>query len=181
MRDLRDIYQNPHPAFDVYPLEQNLTIWKVVVRCNSTSNNSTNSSKKPLLCCVYFRDRYPNVAPEIQFSSPISHPIINPASGWVDPLWLNRNWTPHTTIHSLFHSLYSTLHHTPFATLSHASWLKSVQSTLARSTKQNRPHQISVAAADHAEPARRIVEKRVYASIKPLVEDDSRCRKRMKL
>jgi ubiquitin-protein ligase len=108
MRELRNLHQNPHPAFDIYPSESDLTFWKVVITTTTTTTTGIQVIRG--LIYIYFCGNYPIVAPEIRFISPVQHPAIKP-SGWVCNNFLNQNWTPQTSVHTLLHILYNTFTH----------------------------------------------------------------------
>lgn len=104
MKEMREVQQKPHPAFDVYPSEKDLSFWKVVVQ----GPVGTPYADGVFLFYIHFKREYPDIAPEIRFVTRIRHANIN-SYGRVCMSLLDRNWTPETTVSTLFLALYSLL------------------------------------------------------------------------
>jgi len=104
MREMRHLLTNPHPAFDIYPSETDLTFWKIVV----AGPDSTPYREGVFLMFLHFKGEYPDIAPELRFVTKILHVNCN-AYGRVCMSLLDRNWTPETTVETILLAVYSLL------------------------------------------------------------------------
>lgn len=110
MRELRELSERPHPAFDIYPSENNLESWKVVM----TAPDNTSYAGGTFLFCMDFRGgRYPLVPPSICFVTPICHPLVG-TDGVVCREWLEKGWTCSTSIELLLQRIYGLLRNKSF-------------------------------------------------------------------
>jgi ubiquitin-protein ligase/uncharacterized protein YegL len=102
MQQMRLLTKNPHPAFDIYPTEDDLTFWKVIME----GPDSTPYKDGVWQLYIHFAGDYPNVAPIARFVTPIRHCNVN-GSGRICYSLLDRNWSPETTIITILQGIYS--------------------------------------------------------------------------
>ena len=63
----------PHQAFEVFPSDENMHFWKVIL----TGPASTPYSGGCWLLSIFFPNNYPSIAPKVRFVTPIRHCNIN--------------------------------------------------------------------------------------------------------
>ncbi|KAH7403530.1 hypothetical protein BKA64DRAFT_669265 [Cadophora sp. MPI-SDFR-AT-0126] len=104
LTEIRNILANPHPHYDIYVSETNMSFWKIIVQGPPDSAYSTGTFS------IYLdmEQDYPAFPPKCRFTTPIYHPNIN-RHGKVCHSILNRNWTSDTTNLQLINTIYSLL------------------------------------------------------------------------
>ncbi|CAM9335653.1 unnamed protein product [Laminaria digitata] len=103
-REMMNMIKNPHPAFEVFPSDNDMCFWKAIV----TGPESTPYKGGCWMVNVYFPPNYPSVAPDLRFNTPIRHCNIN-AHGRVCHSLLDRSWTPSTSVSSILGCVYGLL------------------------------------------------------------------------
>ncbi|PVH87391.1 hypothetical protein DL98DRAFT_448903 [Cadophora sp. DSE1049] len=104
LTEIRNILANPHPHYDIYVSETNMSFWKIIVQGPPDSAYSTGTFS------IYLdmEQDYPAFPPKCRFTTPIYHPNIN-RHGKVCHSILDRNWTSDTTNLQLINTIYSLL------------------------------------------------------------------------
>ena len=102
--EIRSIVANPHPHYDVYLSESNMSFWKVVMQGPPESAYSTGT----FVLYIDMEEDYPAFPPKCRFTTPIYHPNIN-RHGKVCHSILDRNWTSDTSNLQLINTIYSLL------------------------------------------------------------------------
>ena len=103
-KEITQLIKHPHPAVDIFPSDENITFWKVLI----TGPDSTPYRDCTYLVTINFKSSYPLTAPEIRFVTSILHPNIN-FQGRVCHSIFDRNWSPDITIKTLLEVLYGLL------------------------------------------------------------------------
>ena len=75
--ELRRISNNPHPSIDIYPCEDDVRFWRVVME-GPRDDASCPYGCGVWMLYVHFPVKYPIVSPEIRFVTPIRHCNVNP-------------------------------------------------------------------------------------------------------
>lgn len=101
MKELRALAKAPHPNFDIYPAQENIAFWRVVMEVDEGSHYSGGT----WLLYAEFPPEYPLKAPEIRFITPIRHSNVN-QYGKICHSIFNRNWTADTTMHTVLQCVY---------------------------------------------------------------------------
>lgn len=101
MRELSSLCKEPHPNFDVYPTQDNIGFWRLVMEIDEGSHYSGGT----WLLYAEFPPEYPAKAPEIRFVTPIRHSNVN-QYGKICHSIFNRNWTADTTMHTILQCIY---------------------------------------------------------------------------
>ncbi|KAH8659259.1 hypothetical protein BGZ60DRAFT_544304 [Tricladium varicosporioides] len=104
MSEMRQIVANPHPYYDIYVSESNMSFWKVVMQGPPDSAYSSGT----FILYLDMEDDYPSFAPKCRFITPIYHPNIN-RHGKVCHSILDRNWTSDTSNSQVISTIYSLL------------------------------------------------------------------------
>ncbi|KAE9366198.1 hypothetical protein N431DRAFT_549163 [Stipitochalara longipes BDJ] len=102
--EIRNIVANPHPHYDVYLSESNMSFWKVIMQGPPESAYSTGT----FVLYIDMEEDYPAFPPKCRFTTPIYHPNIN-RHGRVCHSILDRNWTSDTSNIQLINTIYSLL------------------------------------------------------------------------
>jgi len=102
--EIRNIVAHPHPHYDVYLSESNMSFWKVVMQGPPESAYSTGT----FVLYIDMEEDYPAFSPKCRFTTPIFHPNIN-NHGRVCHSILDRNWTSDTSNLQLINTIYSLL------------------------------------------------------------------------
>ncbi|CAM9197615.1 unnamed protein product [Ectocarpus sp. 4 AP-2014] len=103
-REMMDWMKNPHQAFEVFPSDENMHFWKVLV--NGPAN--TPYREGCWMLSMFFPPDYPSVAPKVRFITPIRHCNIN-SHGRVCHALFDRSWTPNTTVLDVLSCVYGLL------------------------------------------------------------------------
>eukprot|EP00752_Nemacystus_decipiens_P013348 g11818.t1 len=103
-REMMDWMRNPHEAFEVFPSDENMHFWKVVL----TGPASTPYSGGCWLLSMFFPNNYPSAAPRVRFVTPIRHCNIN-SHGRVCHALFDRSWTPNTSVFDVLSCVYGLL------------------------------------------------------------------------
>lgn len=101
MKELRLLAKNPHPNFDIFPTQDDIGFWRLVMEVDEGSHYSGGT----WLLYVEFPLDYPLKAPEIRFVTPIRHSNVN-QYGKICHSIFNRNWTADTTMHTVLQCIY---------------------------------------------------------------------------
>ncbi|KAH7330116.1 hypothetical protein BKA65DRAFT_51346 [Rhexocercosporidium sp. MPI-PUGE-AT-0058] len=104
LTEIRNIVANPHPHYDIYVSEANMSFWKIIMQGPPDSAYSSGTFS------IYLdmEQDYPAFPPKCRFTTPIYHPNIN-RHGKVCHSILDRNWTSDTTNLQLINTIYSLL------------------------------------------------------------------------
>ncbi|KAG4437405.1 hypothetical protein IFR05_007130 [Cadophora sp. M221] len=104
LTEIRNIVANPHPHYDIYVSEANMSFWKIVIQGPPDSAYSSGTFS------IYLdmEQDYPAFPPNCRFITPIYHPNIN-RHGKICHSILDRNWTSDTTNLQLINTIYSLL------------------------------------------------------------------------
>eukprot|EP00771_Trimastix_marina_P001363 gnl/Trimastix_PCT/2431.p1 GENE.gnl/Trimastix_PCT/2431~~gnl/Trimastix_PCT/2431.p1 ORF type:complete len:1038 (+),score=346.24 gnl/Trimastix_PCT/2431:1394-4507(+) len=94
MRELQALERTPHPNFRIYPCEEQMSFWKLLL----TAPPDTPYADGVFLLYARFPDSYPAEAPEVRFVTPVHHCNIN-QDGRICHSVFTRNWTQDTTVH----------------------------------------------------------------------------------
>ena len=89
---------------DVYPCETDMSFWRFVIE----GPDGTPYRGGVWLGYLQFSEEYPNAAPSLRLVTPIKHCNIN-SYGRVCHSIFDRNWTPDTTVNTIFQCLYGLL------------------------------------------------------------------------
>ncbi|CBJ28324.1 conserved unknown protein [Ectocarpus siliculosus] len=103
-REMMDWMKNPHQAFEVFPSDENMHFWKVLVHGPA----STPYREGCWMLSMFFPPGYPSVAPKVRFITPIRHCNIN-SHGRVCHALFDRSWTPNTTVLDVMSCVYGLL------------------------------------------------------------------------
>jgi len=101
MKELRSLVKSPHPNFDIYPTQDDIGFWRLVMEVDEGSHYSGGT----WLLYVEFPPEYPLKAPEIRFVTPIRHSNVN-QYGKICHSIFTRNWTADTTMHTVLQCIY---------------------------------------------------------------------------
>jgi len=104
MSELRKLQQHPHPSVDIYPCEENIGFWKVILE----GPDSTPYKNGTWLLWVKFPADFPQTPPEIRFETPIFHCNIN-SHGKICHSIFDRNWSAETTMSTVLECIYGLL------------------------------------------------------------------------
>jgi ubiquitin-protein ligase len=104
MLELRNLARHPHSQMTVFPCEQDISFWKLLIE----GPDGTPYANGCWLCFIKFSDGYPATPPEIRFVTPIKHCNIN-CYGKVCHSILDRNYSPDTTVLTILQCVYGLL------------------------------------------------------------------------
>jgi len=104
MREMKALSKTPHMAFDIYPSASDLCFWKMTMEGPAT----TPYKDGIWLLYVSFPEKYPDVAPEIRFITPIKHCNVN-CYGRICHSILDRNYTSDTSMATILQCIYGLL------------------------------------------------------------------------
>jgi ubiquitin-protein ligase len=104
LTEIQSIIANPHPHYDIYVSESDISFWKIVMVGPPESPYSTGT----FLLYLHMDNQYPTFAPKGRFVTPIHHPNIN-RNGRVCHSIFDRNWTSDTTCASILNTIYGLL------------------------------------------------------------------------
>ncbi len=104
MKALICVQKNPHPAWDIFPVIENIYFWKLILQ-------GPKDSPYELGCWLLYAQfplDYPQSPPEIRFVTPIKHANVNDY-GKICHSIFTRNYTPHITISKILSVIYGLL------------------------------------------------------------------------
>jgi ubiquitin-protein ligase len=101
LKELRSLMNDPHPNFDIYPNQNNVGFWQMVMEVDQGSHYSGGT----WLLYIEFPPDYPLRAPEIRFVTPIRHSNVN-QYGKICHSIFNRNWTADTSMQIVLNCIY---------------------------------------------------------------------------
>lgn len=104
LTDMRKLIKKPHSAVDIFPSEADIGFWKLILE----GPDSTPYSKGCWILYIKFPSEYPSIPPEVRFITPIYHCNIN-SQGKVCHSVLDRNWSPDTSLITVFQCVYGLL------------------------------------------------------------------------
>lgn len=99
--EMRSLHRQSHPAFEVFPCEDDLTVWQLILE----GPEGTPYESGSWIVYLLFPEEYPDSAPKVRFLTPVRHPNIN-GNGRVCHSILDRNWTPDTSVLFVLNSVY---------------------------------------------------------------------------
>lgn len=104
IQELRDLSLNPHPYYDCYCSETDMSFMKVVIEGPPESPYAVGT----FVLCLDAGDGYPSFAPSARFETPILHANVN-AHGSVCHAILDRDWTSDCSMRSILNTIYGLL------------------------------------------------------------------------
>jgi len=104
LHEMRRLHRDPHPSVEVFPGEENLRIWKLVMEGPAGTPYQGGAW---LLSC-HFPCNYPNLPPEVRFVTPIRHCNVN-AYGRICHSILERNYTADTSVLAIVQCIFGLL------------------------------------------------------------------------
>jgi ubiquitin-protein ligase/uncharacterized protein YegL len=104
LSEMQRIAANPHPHYDVYVSERNMSFWKVVVQGPPGSVYAGGTFELYL----DMDESYPGFAPKARFVTPIYHPNVN-RHGRICHSIFDRNWTTDTSTAMVLSTVYGLL------------------------------------------------------------------------
>ena len=90
--ELRNLVKEPHPSFTIFPDEQDIGFWKMVMK----GPEGTPYEDGAFLLYAHFPPTYPRTAPEMRFITPIYHCNVNP-EGRICHSIFDRNYSVNTS------------------------------------------------------------------------------------
>ena len=104
LREMTQLQRRPHPAFDVFPCESNLSFWRVL--CEAPLGTPYAGGVFEMF--VRFPPQYPQQPPEMRFVTPILHCNVN-CYGKICHSIFGRNWTADCPMHAVLEHVYGLL------------------------------------------------------------------------
>jgi ubiquitin-protein ligase len=104
LAELRNMSANPHPHYDVYVSESNISFWKIVMQGPPGSPYATGT----FVLYMDMEANYPSFAPKARFVTLIHHPNVN-LHGRICHSIFDRNWTTDTTNTLILNTVYGLL------------------------------------------------------------------------
>eukprot|EP01126_Amoeba_proteus_P060701 TRINITY_DN8060_c0_g1_i2.p1 TRINITY_DN8060_c0_g1~~TRINITY_DN8060_c0_g1_i2.p1 ORF type:complete len:394 (+),score=59.16 TRINITY_DN8060_c0_g1_i2:231-1412(+) len=98
MHELKSCTLSPPTPFEVFALENNISLWKIIYH---GEHNTPYAGHSWLLFCT-FGDSYPSVPPDLRFITPIYHLNVS-LEGKICHGIFGDDWNPDTTMHDLFY------------------------------------------------------------------------------
>jgi ubiquitin-protein ligase len=102
--EMKHVLANPHPHYDVYVCESDMSFWKVVMQGSPDSVYAEGT----FLLYLHMEEPYPTMGPKGRFVTPIYHPNIN-RHGRICHSIFDRNWTSDTRCLDVINTVYSLL------------------------------------------------------------------------
>ena len=102
--EMKHVLANPHPHYDVYVCESDMSFWKVVMQGSPDSVYADGT----FLLYLHMEEPYPTLGPKGRFVTPIYHPNIN-RHGRICHSIFDRNWTSDTRCLDVINTVYSLL------------------------------------------------------------------------
>ena len=94
----------PHPHYDIYVSERDMSFWKIVMQGPPESIYSSGT----FVLYLHMEENYPIFAPKGRFITPIYHPNIN-RHGRICHSIFDRNWTSDTSNAMILSTIYGLL------------------------------------------------------------------------
>ncbi|KAJ3069267.1 hypothetical protein HDU98_007670, partial [Podochytrium sp. JEL0797] len=104
LKEMRALLSKPHPEIDIYPCEEDMTIWRIVM-CGP---KDTIYGGAVFLATLTFPEGYPVEAPTFRFDTPIRHCNVN-TYGKVCHSVLSQAWTLDTTASQILDCVFGLL------------------------------------------------------------------------
>ena len=104
MSEMKHLLANPHPHYDVYICESDMSFWKVIMQGPPDSIYADGT----FLLYLHMEESYPTLGPKGRFVTPIYHPNIN-RHGRICHSIFDRNWTSDTRCRDVINTVYSLL------------------------------------------------------------------------
>jgi ubiquitin-protein ligase/uncharacterized protein YegL len=104
LNEMRHLLANPHPHYDVYVCESDMSFWKIIMQGPPDSVYADGT----FLLYLHMEEQYPTLGPKGRFVTPIYHPNIN-RHGRICHSIFDRNWTSDTRCLDVINTVYSLL------------------------------------------------------------------------
>ncbi len=105
LNELTAYAKKPHPYIEVFPCDDNVGLWKVLLEGPEHTAFETGL----YLLYVSFPEQYPIQAPEIRFMTPIYHCNVNAASGRICHPLFDRDYSASLSMNNLLSAVYGLL------------------------------------------------------------------------
>ena len=146
LAEIADYQRNPHPNMEIYPCEEQLDFWRVLL----VGPASTPYEGGVFLLYIKFSTDYPQVAPEIRFVTPIYHCNVN-GHGKICHSVFDRNYSADFSVRRIMDCVFGLLL-TPEPE-------DPLDSALAQEYYDDRPEYERTASASTREHARKKLEQ----------------------
>lgn len=103
-QELAHYQKNPHPYFEVFPMEKDIAFWHILIN----SPEETPYSQGVFHLYIEFTKDYPDLPPHIRFVTPIYHCNINSA-GRICHSIIDRSYTKGVRVKDIFDQLFGLL------------------------------------------------------------------------
>lgn len=104
LTEIQSIIAQPHPAYDVFVSERDISFWKIVMQGPAGSPYESGT----FMLYLDLVSEWPTFAPKARFVTPIHHPNVN-VNGRICHSIFDRNWTSDTSAVSILNSVYGLL------------------------------------------------------------------------
>ena len=104
LKELSHYQTNPHPAFEVFPGEEHIDFWRIIME----GPEGTPYEGGIFELFIEFTNEYPAKPPNIRFITPIYHCNIN-SSGRICHSILDRFYAPGVRVRDIFNHVYGLL------------------------------------------------------------------------
>ena len=104
LQELSYYQSQPHPAFEVFPCEESIDFWRIIME----GPEQTPYSGATFELFIEFKENYPGKPPNIRFITPIYHCNIN-SSGRICHTILDRFYAPGVRVGEIFNHVYGLL------------------------------------------------------------------------
>jgi ubiquitin-protein ligase/uncharacterized protein YegL len=104
LTEARSLAANPHPHYDVFVSERDISFWKIIMEGPPESIYADGT----FVLYLHMENDYPTFAPKCRFITPIYHPNIN-RHGRVCHSIFDRNWTTDTSNAMVLSTVYGLL------------------------------------------------------------------------
>jgi len=108
-RDFEEITKNPVDFWEVYPNENNIYDWHVIL----TGHPESPYAGKKFSAELIFTDKYPFEAPHFKFKTYIKHRNVSPSGTVCLDILKRSDWSPAYTISTLLLSIGSLIFEKP--------------------------------------------------------------------
>ncbi|KAM9789399.1 ubiquitin-conjugating enzyme E2 2-like [Neosynchiropus ocellatus] len=102
--ELKNLHRDPHPFFRIFPLESDLTFWKILMQ--GPPETPYEQGVFQLYC--QFSKEYPVKPPLVRFLTPIYHCNIN-SVGRICHNIFDRNYNAHITMREILNAVFGLL------------------------------------------------------------------------
>jgi ubiquitin-protein ligase len=102
--EVKNVSVSPHPQYDVFVSESDISFWKVVMQGPPGSVYATGT----FVLYLHMEENYPAFAPKCRFVTPIYHPNVN-RHGRICHSIFDRNWTADTSNSDVLATVYGLL------------------------------------------------------------------------